>query len=80
MTTTGCAKYSTILEQCNFEVVVVEEAAEVLEPHILALLTKNTKQLIMIGDHKQLRPKTYNYFTQDIYQNQTTLECFVKKL
>ena len=61
MTTTGCAKYSTILEQLNFEVIIIEEAAEVLEPHILALLTKNTKRLIMLGDHKQLRPKPYSY-------------------
>ena len=61
MTTTGCAKYSTIIEQNNFEVVIIEEAAEVLESHIVALLTKNTKHLIMIGDHKQLRPKPYNY-------------------
>ena len=61
MTTTGCAKYSTILEQNNFEVVIIEEAAEVLEPHIASLLTKNTKHLIMIGDHQQLRPKPYNY-------------------
>ena len=59
MTTTGCSKYSTILEQLKFEVVIIEEAAEVLEPHILALLTKNTKKLIMIGDHKQLKPKPY---------------------
>ena len=61
MTTTGCSKYSTIIEQSNFEVVIIEEAAEVLEPHILALLTKNTKRLIMIGDHKQLKPKPYSY-------------------
>ena len=61
MTTTGCAKYSTILEQNNFEVVIIEEAAEVLEPHIVSLLTKNTKHLIMIGDHQQLRPKPYDY-------------------
>ena len=61
MTTTGCAKYSTILEQNNFEVVIIEEAAEVLEPHIVSLLTKHTKHLIMIGDHQQLRPKPYNY-------------------
>ena len=61
MTTTGCAKYSTILEQNNFEIVIIEEAAEVLEPHIITTLTKNTKHLIMIGDHKQLRPKPYNY-------------------
>ena len=61
MTTTGCAKYSTILEQNNFEIVIIEEAAEVLESHVAALLTKNTKHLIMIGDHKQLKPKPYNY-------------------
>ena len=61
MTTTGCSKYSTILEQLKFEVVIIEEAAEVLEPHILALFTKNTKRLIMIGDHKQLKPKPYSY-------------------
>ena len=61
MTTTGCAKYSTILEKNNFEIVIIEEAAEVLESHIISLLTKNTKHLIMIGDHLQLRPNPYNY-------------------
>ena len=61
MTTTGCAKYSTILEKNNFQVVVIEEAAEVLESHVISLLTKNTKHLIMIGDHLQLRPKPYCY-------------------
>ena len=61
MTTTGCAKYSTILDHLKFEYVIVEEAAEVLEPHILSLLTKNIKRLIMIGDHKQLKPKPYSY-------------------
>ena len=61
MTTTGCAKYSKILEKSNFETIIVEEAAEVLESRIVSLLTKNTKRLILIGDHKQLRPKPYNY-------------------
>ena len=37
MTTTGCAKYSTILEQNNFETIIIEEAAEVLESHVLSL-------------------------------------------
>lgn len=36
---------------------MVEEAAEVLEAHILASLTRHTEQVIMIGDHEQLRPK-----------------------
>jgi superfamily I DNA and/or RNA helicase len=29
----------------------------VLEAHLLAALSRNTEQLILIGDHKQLRPK-----------------------
>jgi len=61
MTTTGCAKYSTFLEQLNFETIIVEEAAEVLESHIASILTQNTKHLILIGDHQQLRPNPYNY-------------------
>ena len=67
MTTTGCAKYSTILEQNNFETIIIEEAAEVLESHVLSLLTKNTKQLILIGDHKQLKPKPYNFELESKY-------------
>ena len=67
MTTTGCAKYSTILEKSKFETIIVEEAAEVLESHILAALTKNTKHMILIGDHKQLRPKPYNYEIETKY-------------
>jgi superfamily I DNA and/or RNA helicase len=37
--------------------VLVEEAAEVLEAHILCGLAPSTQQLILIGDHLQLRPK-----------------------
>ena len=61
MTTTACAKYSAVIEQTQFRTIIVEEAAEVLESHIAALLTRSTEHLIMIGDHKQLRPKPYNY-------------------
>ena len=34
----------------------MEEAAQVLEPHIVASLTSGCQHLIMIGDHQQLRP------------------------
>ena len=61
MTTTGWDKYLTILEQSNFEIIIIEETAEVLETHVLSLLTKNTRQLILIGGHKQLKPKPFNY-------------------
>lgn len=43
------------------QIVIVEEAAEVLEAHVLACLAPNTQHLILIGDHEQLRPKTEMY-------------------
>ncbi|KAH8311182.1 hypothetical protein KR044_004692, partial [Drosophila immigrans] len=36
--------------------VIFEEAAEILEAHILPCLTPFTEQVIMIGDHMQLKP------------------------
>ena len=73
MTTTGCAKFSTILEQRKFETIIIEEAAEVLESHVISLLTKNTKRLILIGDHKQLKPKPYNYEIETKYNFNVSL-------
>ena len=61
MTTTGAAKYRAILEEIKPTIVVVEEAAEVLEAHIITSLTKCTQHLILIGDHKQLRPNPTVY-------------------
>jgi hypothetical protein len=61
LTTTGASKYNNIIKRLNSKILIVEEAAEVVESHIVAALTKHTKQLILIGDHKQLRPKTNDY-------------------
>lgn len=40
---------------------IVEEAAEVLESHIVTCLTPACQHLILIGDHQQLRPSTTVY-------------------
>ena len=37
-------------------IVIVEEAAEVLEAHIVTSMPKTTEHLILIGDHQQLKP------------------------
>lgn len=37
--------------------VLVEEAAEVMEAQILASLSPSVEHAIFIGDHEQLRPK-----------------------
>ena len=46
------------------QVVIVEEAGEVFEAHILASLAPTTEHLILIGDHEQLRPKPQLYALQ----------------
>ncbi|ESO98811.1 hypothetical protein LOTGIDRAFT_213601 [Lottia gigantea] len=56
MTTTGAARYQKILQEVNPRIIVVEEAAEVLEGHVITSLNAGCEQLILIGDHKQLRP------------------------
>jgi hypothetical protein len=41
--------------------VVVEECAEILEPHLITTLSEATQALLQIGDDKQLRPKVNVY-------------------
>ena len=59
-TTTAAAKYVQRLKSVYPGVLLVEEAGEILESHILTALSPDTKQLILIGDHKQLRPKVHH--------------------
>ncbi|KAK8202413.1 P-loop containing nucleoside triphosphate hydrolase protein [Phyllosticta capitalensis] len=60
-TTTGAAMHAELLQNASPELVLVEEAGEILESHVLTALTPATKQLVLIGDHKQLRPKVNNF-------------------
>jgi hypothetical protein len=43
------------------KVMIVEEAGQVLETHILASLVQSVEQIVMIGDPLQLRPNINNY-------------------
>jgi len=61
MTTTAVSKYQVLLKELRPEIVVVEEAAEVLEAHILTALHPRTNHVVLIGDHQQLRPSTAVY-------------------
>ncbi|KZP13920.1 P-loop containing nucleoside triphosphate hydrolase protein [Athelia psychrophila] len=60
-TTTAAAKYSIDIQAASPGVLLVEEAGEILESHVLTAMGEKTAQLILIGDHKQLRPKVNNY-------------------
>jgi len=61
MTTTGAANLQAVIRALGPKIVIIEEAAEVLEAHVLANISPVTQHVIMIGDHQQLRPKTELY-------------------
>lgn len=60
-TTTAAAMHPQVLHNAKPDIVLVEEAGEILECHVLAALSSSVRQLILIGDHKQLRPRYSNY-------------------
>ena len=60
-TTSFAAKNHALIEGYGATTVLVEEAAEILESHVLVNLSHHVERLIMIGDHKQLRPKLESY-------------------
>ena len=73
MTTSGAARYHSVLQRIAPKIVVIEEAAEVLEAHIITSLSHNTKHTILIGDHKQLRPKATVYELAQKYNLEVSL-------
>lgn len=72
-TTTGAAKYRNLLYNLDSKIVVVEEAAEVMEAHIITAMPKSTQHLILIGDHQQLKPSTTVYELAKKYHLDTSL-------
>lgn len=61
MTTSGSSRYHNILKDIGPRIVIIEEAAEVFEAHIVSSLSKHCEHLILIGDHVQLRPNPAVY-------------------
>lgn len=60
-TTTAASMFNQEIQAAAPGIIIVEEAGEILESHIIAAMGASTKQLIQIGDHKQLRPKVKNF-------------------
>lgn len=55
MTATGLSKYRALLSSLNPRTVLIEEAAEAIEAPISVSCFNSLQQLILVGDHKQLR-------------------------
>ncbi|KAA8498679.1 NFX1-type zinc finger-containing protein 1 [Porphyridium purpureum] len=60
-TTSGAAVMFEMIEAAEPDIVLFEEAGEILEAHVIATLPRSIKQLVLIGDHQQLRPKVAEY-------------------
>ncbi|XP_069936521.1 NFX1-type zinc finger-containing protein 1-like [Cherax quadricarinatus] len=73
MTTTGAAQYNTVLKDLAPAIVIIEEAAEILESHVITSLTANCQHLVLIGDHQQLRPSATVYELATKYGLETSL-------
>ncbi|KAF2718114.1 hypothetical protein K431DRAFT_275483 [Polychaeton citri CBS 116435] len=61
VTTSGLARNLDTLRRLDAKVLLVEEAGEVLESHLLTAMLPSIEHAILIGDHQQLRPKVQNY-------------------
>lgn len=66
LTTTGCAMHQNLLRSLRPSLLVVEEAAEVLEAQLLACMTDSLKQVVLIGDHFQLKPKVETFLYEKV--------------
>ncbi|RPD78077.1 hypothetical protein L226DRAFT_610076 [Lentinus tigrinus ALCF2SS1-7] len=60
-TTTGAAKLTALLKGIGPKVLLVEEAGQVLEAHVLGSLVPSIQHMVLIGDPLQLRPTLNNY-------------------
>ena len=68
-----------LLERLRPAIVLVEEAAEVLEPQLMATLVESVQHLILIGDHMQLRPPVEtNSLRRRYHFDISTMERLIK--
>jgi helicase required for RNAi-mediated heterochromatin assembly 1 len=55
MTTTGLSKYRGLVAALKPRIVMIEEAAEVIEAPVAVACFESLQHLILVGDHKQLK-------------------------
>lgn len=69
VTTTGMAHLADLIALIGAKVLICEEAAQILEPHILTTFLPSIEHAILIGDHLQLRPLVQQYtLSSESYQ------------
>ena len=79
-TCTYLSKHLELFNDCQN--LLVEEAAELLEITVAAMIHKNIKRVMCIGDHKQLRPQiqTYNLTVESGSSVKFNMSLFERKV
>lgn len=72
-TITGASRLKRVFDSINSKCVIIEEAAEVLEGHIVSVLPKTIEHLVLIGDHEQLKPSCAVYQLAEKFQLNVSL-------
>ncbi|KAF4542629.1 Dead box helicase [Lasiodiplodia theobromae] len=80
MTTTGLSKYRALVSSLRPRVVLIEEAAETLEAPVTAACVPSLEQLILVGDHQQLRPHchVHDHENEPFFLNMSLFERLVR--
>lgn len=77
VTTTGLSKYRAVIAAVKPKMVLIEEAAESLEGPIIAACLESIEQLVLVGDHKQLRPQCHFKQLEDFNLNISMFERLI---
>jgi len=72
-TISGASRLKRIFNNINSKVVVIEEAAEVLEAQIVSVIPNTCEHLVLIGDHLQLKPSCSVYQLSEKYNLSVSL-------
>ena len=62
MTTTGLSKNRALITALQPQIILIEEAGESLEGSVTSACLPSIQQLILVGDHQQLRPQCHVQF------------------
>jgi len=73
VTSTGAAKHRALLEGLGVKFTFMEEAGLMLEAVFTAAIPSTCQQLVLVGDHKQLRPTVNSYRLAKDYSSDVSL-------
>ena len=78
-TTTGFSKYRGLIAALEPKIVLIEEAAETLEAPVTVTCVPSLQHLILVGDHRQLRPQCHSkgLENEDFWLNVSLFERLV---